>query len=100
LLLDPQPQVVFSGGMDRLSADAGCGRVETGNARLFEVSLQLTEAELYPDQAAGVEFYYQIEDAQGQGIATSQWIPTNNPTPDREKTLGWIVDLRRYEPTA
>lgn len=99
-VLEPQPRVQFGEEPDRLGPDFGCGRVESGTATLTEVSLQLTEDELHPIPAAGVEFYYEISDAHGQSIATTYWIPVSNPTPDREMTLGWIVRLRRYEPAA
>lgn len=96
--LDPQPLVVFSSTDDRLSPSAGCGRVEAGFCTLREVSLQMTEDELYPTLTAGQEFYYEISDAQGQSIATDRWVATAKPTPDREKDIGWVVRLRRYEP--
>lgn len=92
----PQPAVVFGGEEDRLDA---CGRVETGTATLREVSLQYTETELMGGAPSpGTEVYYRIDDAHGQGIATTYWVPAKKPTPDRETDLGWAVALKRYEP--
>lgn len=98
ITLDPQPLVKFTDTPDRLDPGAGCGRVAAGFATLREVSLQMSEDELFPVLTAGQEFYYAIEDAQGQSISTDYWIPTRKPSPDREKDIGWVVYLRRYEP--
>jgi hypothetical protein len=98
LTLDPQPLVAFGESEDRLSVGAGCGRVEHGSAVLTEVSLTLTEAELHPVLSAGQESYYAIDEAQGQEIASTYWVPSSKPITDRERDMVWVVRLRRYEP--
>lgn len=93
----PQP-LVESDESYRLDERAGCGLVDAGTATLTEVSLTWTEAELLGlPTAPGTETYYEITDAHGQGIAATTWIPAAPPEPDREKGIGWIVKLRRYE---
>lgn len=97
-VMDPQPLVLWEGRDYRLSPSAGCGLVDAGNCTLKEVSLTFTESELLGlGLTAGQEFYYRISDAHGQGIATTYWIPTGPPIPDRESDIGWIVSLRRFE---
>lgn len=97
-VLSPQPHVFWDSREFRLSPDAGCGLVDAGNCTLKEVSLTYTESDLLGISLnAGQEFYYRISDAHGQGIATTYWIPSATPIPDREQDIGWIVHLRRYE---
>ena len=97
-ILDPQPSVTWDERDYRLDPNAGCGLVDAGFCTLREVSLTLTEAELLGTPlAAGVESYYRITDAHGQGIQTTYWVVTGTPEPDREKDIGWIIKLRRYE---
>lgn len=96
--LDPQPHVSWDARDYRLDPNAGCGLVDAGYCTLREVSLTLTEDELLGSPiASGDEVYYRISDAQGQSIETTYWVVTGTPEPDREKDIGWIVKLRRYE---
>jgi hypothetical protein len=97
--MEPQPSIAWSDKEDALNAGAGCGRVQANGATLTEVSLQLSEDELIGGPPlTGQEFYYMIEDAQGQNIRTDFWVLARSPIPDREKNIRWIVHLRRYEP--
>lgn len=98
ILLDPQPMVDWDGRENRLDQRAGCGLVDAGFCTLSEISLTLTEDELLGlPRAAGRECYYRIADAHGQSIETTFWVPIATPEPDRERGIGWIVRLRRYE---
>lgn len=94
-LMSPPPLVTLGSPRTRLEP---VGRMETGRATLTEVSLTFTEAELTGRPLSpGEEFYYRIEDNQGQGVRTTTWVISENPIPDREKDIGWIVELTRYQ---
>jgi hypothetical protein len=44
-----------------------------------------------------VQFFWLLKDAHGQGVHSRAYVPAAPPTADREKTLGWVVYLRRAE---
>ena len=44
-----------------------------------------------------VQFFWLLKDAHGQGVHSRADVPAAPPTADREKTLGWVVYLRRAE---
>lgn len=73
------------------------GRIEEGTVKLTEISL----AGYQEDDLTGgtldsnVEFFWALEDAQGQGIRKRYYVLAAPPFADREKTLGWVVYLRR-----
>ncbi len=97
-LLSPQPMVDWANRDYRLGPTVGCGLTDAGECTLSEVSLTLTESELLGlPREMGKETYYRLSDAHGQGIATTHWVPAGVPEPDRERGIGWIVKLRRYE---
>lgn len=72
------------------------GRDPQGMALLTEVSLTYSEAELTGGIIAkNEEFYYRVSDSRGQGVATEYYVPSARPRTDREKNLGWEIQLRR-----
>lgn len=72
-----------------------CGIDEAGVVMLREISLTYTEAEIIgPTLTAGQEWFIKITDAQGQAIADRYWVIAKPPFPDREKDIGWKVELR------
>lgn len=76
------------------------GREEEGLYKVTELSLaryqesDLTGGNDLPKQ---VEFFWLLKDAHGQGVLSRAFFPAAPPAPDREKTLGWVVYLRRAE---
>jgi hypothetical protein len=97
-LLDPQPRVMPYQTDFRLEP---CGLDEAGLIQLSEISLTYSEAELtgsFGTDAAlahSQEFFYKIEDAYGQRISTTYWVLKSRPFPDRESTIGWVMELRK-----
>jgi len=101
LELSPQPMV----DMRNYSADGlrygliPQGRTDEGLIKVTELSLaayqedDLTGGKL----PANVELYWEITDAQGQGVEPRFFVPAGPPIADREKTLGWVVFLKRAE---
>lgn len=74
------------------------GKDLTGDAMLLEVSLTYTETELSGGTlAANEEFFYQISDARGQGVATDYFVPKEPPIVDRDQSIGWKVTLTHVE---
>lgn len=73
------------------------GLDEAGLVRLSEVSLTYTEAELCGPQPldANVEWLIKVIDGLGQGTRTRYFVIDGSPFPDREKTIGWLVRLKR-----
>lgn len=95
--LTPAPRVSFGGLRNQLEPQ---GLLEEGAARLTEVSLTYTEAELTGKPlAANEEFFFKLIDAHGQASKTRFFTPTDAPLEvDREKDIGWRVSLKRFEP--
>lgn len=94
--LTPQPKVWQWDGMRWELAT--CGVDELGEVRLTEISLTYTEAELTGRPLErGEQWFFRLEDAHGQGMEPRYFAPTRPPFPDREKTIGWVVQLRKVE---
>ena len=97
----PQPDVVLgqvqSEEVSYRLEQAGID--EVGGLVLQEVSLtytdeQLTGGDLKPNQ----QFFYRLDEAQGQGQPSRWFVLGKPPVVDRAKTMGWIVYLRRTSP--
>lgn len=75
------------------------GREEDGMIKLSEISLsQYAEDDLTGGTLGStVQFFWLLKDAHGQGVHSRAYVPAAPPTADREKTLGWVVYLRRAE---
>jgi len=75
------------------------GREEEGLVKVTEISLaNYQEADLTGGSLnANVQFFWLLKDAHGQGIGSRAYLPANPPVADREKTIGWIVYLKRAE---
>jgi hypothetical protein len=96
--LSPPPLVEFLSA-DRLRWEMSPGgREQTGECRLTEVSLSYTEADLSGGVIGAAEdFYYELRDALGQSVVLRRYVPSAPPTTDRDKTIGWVVTLRKAE---
>lgn len=72
-----------------------CGLDEAGVVVLSEVDLRYTEDDLdgHPI-AANAEWFYRIDDGQGQSIRSRTFQLARPPIPDREKDIGWEIHLR------
>lgn len=89
--LTPAPQV----SMGLTFSMEPCGLDEAGAVTLREVDLRYTEDELDGRPIAGhEEFFYRIDDGQGQSIRSRSFQLARPPFPDREESIGWIVHLR------
>jgi hypothetical protein len=97
--ITPAPAVQFENDEQAQHYELeGSGRSEEGHAVVSEVSLQYTEADLTGGAiAVGDEFYYRIVDGQGQSIQNRYYVLDRPPVPDREKTIGWMLWLRRVQ---
>ena len=98
-LLEPQPKVEPYKTEMRLKP---CGISDAGVVQLREISFTYTERELtgvYGSTGAALtnkqEWLYKITDAYGQGIEDSYWVVSTRPYPDREKTMGLTMELRK-----
>lgn len=92
--LIPSPRVVL---IDRHDLTEG-GLQETGTAKLTEISLTYSQADLLGEpMATGEEFHYLLVDRLGQGVSRRVFIPQDHPYPDREKNIGWEVLIRRVD---
>lgn len=75
------------------------GREEEAMIKLTGISL----ANYQEDDLTGgtldkiTQFFWLLKDAHGQGVHSRAYLPAAPPVPDREKTLGWVVYLRRAE---
>lgn len=91
--LTPPPIVESLRGQDRLEP---AGLDEADVIRLSEVSLSYTEAEL---AGAALErnqqWLIRLRDRHGQETRARDFVLAGSPWPDRLKTIGWIVNLRR-----
>jgi hypothetical protein len=84
-LSNPLHRALFPTGLD-----------EEGNAVLTDVSLTYLESELVLTGLHPWEdFYYRIVEGQSQQIANRYFVPAGPARPDRTKTIGWIIPLRR-----
>lgn len=76
------------------------GREEDGMLKVTEISMvnyqedDLTGGNALPST---VQFFWLLKDAHGQGVRSRAYVPACPPTADRDKTLGWVVYLRRAE---
>lgn len=75
------------------------GREEEGLVKVTEISLRnYVEADLTGGDLPGtVQFFWLLKDAHGQGVGTRAYLPANPPVADRNKTIGWVVYLKRAE---
>jgi hypothetical protein len=73
-----------------------CGLDEAEFVDLEQVSLSYTEAQLSgTDLAMGAGFYYKITDNYGQGVFVRYFTLAKPAYPDRIKTFGWCVTLKK-----
>jgi hypothetical protein len=77
-----------------------CGIDEAGVVRLTEVSLANTYQDLVghaPDQdlEPGVERLFLLRENYGQAQPDRLFVLDRSPGPDREKTIGWVLWLRK-----
>ena len=93
----PAPKVDEAGDVLKHLFSA-IGRLEVGDLALSEVSLTYVENELtgYP-LLQNEEFYFKMMDQWGQGLRTRYFTHTGPPWADRQKSIGWIVSLKRCE---
>lgn len=76
------------------------GREEEAMIKVSEISLSnYQEDDLTGGALASpsVQFFWLLKDAHGQGVHSRAYVPAAPPVADREKTLGWVVYLRRAE---
>jgi len=94
--LRPQPRVRMWDGLKYVQAT--CGIRELGDVKLTEVSLTYTEAQLTGQPLLKTqEFFIAIGEAHGQGSSLRLWAHTAPPFIDRERDMGWVLNLRRVE---
>lgn len=94
--LRPYPRVAVWTGLKYVQAT--CGIRELGDVQLSEVSLTYSAEQLDP-RALGKnqECFFALGEANGQGSPLMVWAHAAPPFIDREKTMGWILMLRRAE---
>lgn len=94
--LRPQPKVSVWSGLRYVQAN--CGIREMGDVQLSEVSLTYTAEQLEPRSLAkNQECFFALGEAHGQLSPLRVWAHTAPPFIDREKTMGWLVFLRRID---
>jgi hypothetical protein len=94
--LRPQPRVNVWSGLKYVQAS--CGLRELGDVQLSEVSLTYSAEQLDPrGLSAKQEQFFAIGEAHGQLTPLRVWAHTAPPFIDREKTMGWLLFLRRVE---
>ena len=91
--ITPQPRVRQWDGYKWVLLAAGVH--EDGVIRLTEVSLTYTFAELAPPDTLrpNLQFFYVLVDAYGQSNDPRVLRVAKPPFPDREKDIGWVLDL-------
>lgn len=94
--LRPQPRVNVWNGLRYVQAQ--CGIRELGDVQLSEVSLTYSATQLEPRSLPkNQECFFAIGEANGQATPLRVWMHTAPPFIDREKTMGWLLFLRRVE---
>lgn len=94
--LRPQPRVSMWDGLKYVQAV--CGVRELGDVKLSEVSLTYSAEDLDPRAlTARQELFYALAEANGQGSPLRLWAHAVPPFIDREKSMGWVLNLRRVE---
>ncbi|HUS27604.1 MAG TPA: hypothetical protein VMZ53_03825 [Kofleriaceae bacterium] len=94
--LRPQPRVSVWSGLKYVQAT--CGIRELGDVQLSEVSLTYTAEQLDPRTLrSNQELFYALGEANGQATPLRVWAHSAPPFIDREKTMGWLLFLRRVE---
>lgn len=94
--LRPQPRVKMWNGLRYVQAV--CGIRELGDVMITEVSLTYSAEDLEPRSLArNQELFFAIGEANGQGSPIRLWTHTAPPFIDREKDMGWALNLRRVE---
>lgn len=94
--LRPQPRVSVWSGLKYVQAT--CGIRELGDVQLSEVSLTYTDEQIDPRTLGkNQEAFFAIGEAHGQASPLRVWAHTAPPFIDREKTMGWLMFLRRVE---
>lgn len=94
--LRPQPRVAVWDGFRYQQQPAGLESV--GRVRLTEVSLTYSDADLTGQPLAkNQELFIAIGDANGQGTTVALFTHAQPPYIDREKDMGWVVNLQRVQ---
>lgn len=99
LEISPQPRVLQWNGYKWVLLAGGTH--EDGSIRLTEVSLAYAYAELAPSGVSfdsetflrNRQFFYVLTDAYGQASEPRYLRVSKPPFPDREKDMGWVIDL-------
>lgn len=96
--LTPDPEVLFDSGRAFMYEMRAHGRDSVGDAMLREVSLTYSEAQLTGGTIEPhEEFFFKLEDAHGQAHAPRFFVPKRPPIADRDKRIGWQIDLDAVE---
>jgi hypothetical protein len=74
-----------------------CGLNALGEIRLIELSLTYTYPEVAGALLPNQEMLYRLSEAHGQEQPHTYWVQAEPPYPDRVKTLGWILKLKRFQ---
>lgn len=94
--LRPYPRVMFWDGFRFRQQPAGLESV--GSVRCTEVSLTYAEADLTARPLArNQELLIAIGDANGQGSSVGLFTHSQPPYIDREKDMGWVLNLIRVK---
>ncbi len=98
--LRPQPRVAVWDGFNFQEQPAGLEA--SGRVRLTEVSLSYTEAQLTAHPLGALqEAFIAIGDGNGQASTVYLFTHLQPPYIDREKDMGWVLNLQRvYERVA
>jgi hypothetical protein len=92
----PYPRVMVWDGF-RYNQEAS-GLENVGRVQLREVSLTYAEADLTGQPlAANQEIFIALADANGQGSSVYLYTHAQPPFIDREKDMGWVVNLMRVQ---